>query len=67
MITNVLQRQTAGLVELRVGTPQRDNSNFFTENSGVARFAVSLSPAPDYLKKQLWLSLDQAFRGASLA
>jgi TldD protein len=67
VITNVLQRQTAGLVEMRVGTPQRDNSNFFTENSGVARFAVSLDPAPEYLKKQLWLALDQAFRGSSLA
>jgi TldD protein len=67
VITNVLQRQTAGLVELRVGSLQRDNSNFFTENSGIARFAVSLEPAPEYVKKQLWLALDQAFRGASLA
>lgn len=67
VITNVLERQTAGLVELRVGSSKRDDSNFFAENSGLARFPVSLEPAPDFLRRQLWLSLDQAFRGATRA
>ncbi len=67
VITNVFERQTAGVVEVRVGTPERDNTNFFTDNSGIARFVVSLSPSPKFIRKQLWLALDQAFRGATLA
>jgi predicted Zn-dependent protease len=67
VITNVFERQTTGFVELRVGTPERDNTNFFTDESGTGRFTVSLDPAPGFLRKQLWLALDQAFRGATLA
>ena len=67
VITNVFERQTAGVVEVRVGTPERDNTNFFTDNSGIGRFVVSLSPSPKFMRKQLWLALDQAFRGATLA
>lgn len=67
VITNVFERQTAGVVEVRVGTPQRDNTNFFTDDSGIGRFVVSLDPSPKFMRKQLWLALDQAFRGATLA
>ncbi|MCA9712570.1 MAG: hypothetical protein KDK70_42470, partial [Myxococcales bacterium] len=67
IITNVSQRQSAGVVELRVGSPQRDDSNFMGTDAGIARFDVPVQPAPDYLRKQLWLALDRAFRGATLA
>lgn len=67
VVTNVLDRQAIGTVEVRVGNPQRDNSNFFGPDSGVARLDVSLEPAPAYLRKKLWLGLDRAFRGATRA
>lgn len=67
VITNVSERQTAGLVQIRVGTPERDSSNYFGDSSGVARLQVSLEPAAQYARKQTWLALDRAFRGATLA
>lgn len=67
VITNVMERQSAGLVHIRVGSEERDSSNYFGENSGAARLAVALEPAPKYARKQTWLALDRAFRGATLA
>lgn len=67
VITNVYQIQTAGVAELHVGTPQRDDSNFFGTDAGITRFDVPREPSPRFLRKQLWLALDRAFRGATLA
>jgi len=67
VITNVMQTQTAGVLELRVGTAQRDDSNFLGTDAGITRFEVPVEPAPAFLRKQLWLALDRAFRGATLA
>ena len=67
VITNVMERQSAGLLHVRVGSVERDSSNYFGENSGAARLAVALEPAPKYARKQTWLALDRAFRGATLA
>lgn len=67
VITNVLDRQSAGAVEVRVGSVARDNTNFFGGDSGVAQLEVALEPAPQYAAKKLWLALDVAFRGASKA
>lgn len=67
VITNVMQTQTAGVLELRVGTTQRDDSNFIGTDAGITRFDVPVDPAPEFLRKQLWLALDRAFRGATLA
>lgn len=67
VITNVRQTQTAGVLELRVGTAQRDDSNFIGTDAGITRFDVPVDPAPEFLRKQLWLALDRAFRGATLA
>lgn len=67
IITDVLQDQSVGLVELRVGSPQRDDSNFLGTDAGITRFDVPERPAPEYLRKQVWLALDRAFRGATLA
>ncbi|MEM7159904.1 MAG: metallopeptidase TldD-related protein [Myxococcota bacterium] len=67
VITNVLQQQAAGIVELRVGTPERDDSNFFGSDAGITRLDVPVDPDPRYLRKQVWLALDRAFRGATVA
>lgn len=67
VITNVSERQTAGLVQVRVGSPERDSSNYFGASSGTTRLAVALDPSPRYARKQTWLALDRAFRGATLA
>lgn len=67
VIANVRDRQTAGAVEVRVGSPARDNTNFFGGESGIEQLEVSLDPAPTFAAKKLWLALDRAFRGASKA
>ncbi|MCA9650048.1 MAG: hypothetical protein KC501_09075, partial [Myxococcales bacterium] len=67
VITDVLQTQAAGVVELRVGSPQRDDGNFLGSDAGVARLDVPEAPSPAFLRKQVWLGLDRAFRGATLA
>ncbi len=67
VIANVLDRQSAGAVEVRVGSAARDNTNFFGGDSGVAQLEVALEPSPQYAAKKLWLALDVAFRGASKA
>lgn len=65
LITNVLERQSAGVAELRVGTPERDNANYFGGEGGLARVDVPLDPAPQYMRRKVWLALDGAFRGAT--
>ncbi|MBK8236217.1 MAG: hypothetical protein IPK74_11715 [Deltaproteobacteria bacterium] len=67
VIVNLRDRQSAGAVELRVGTPARDNTNYFGGDSGIAQLEVALEPTPQYAAKKLWLALDGAFRGASKA
>lgn len=67
VITNVMQTQAAGVLELRVGTPQRDDSNFLGSDAGITRFDVPQEPSAAFLRKQVWLALDRAFRGATLA
>lgn len=67
LIVDVLDQQAIGIVEMRVGSHQRDNTNFFGPDSGTARLDVPLSPAPRFMRKKVWLGLDRAFRGATQA
>jgi hypothetical protein len=67
VITNVLDRQAAGAVDVRVGSVARDNTNYFGGESGIEQFEVALEPAPGHASRRLWLALDDAFRGASKA
>lgn len=67
IITDVFEQQSVGVAEVRVGSAERDDSNFFGSDAGISRVDIPLSPAPGYLKKQLWLALDRAFRGATVA
>lgn len=65
LITDVLETQSAGVAELRVGTPERDNANYFGGEGGLSRVEVPLDASPDYLRRKVWLALDTAFRGAT--
>ncbi len=67
VITNVLDRQAAGAVEVRVGSFARDNTNYFGGDSGIEQLDVALEPSPSHASRKLWLALDDAFRGASKA
>lgn len=65
LITDVLERQSSGVVAVRVGSAQRDNSGFLGSDSSVQRFDVPLEPRPDLLRHKVWLAMDAAFRGAT--
>ncbi|MEX1368430.1 MAG: hypothetical protein AB1Z98_35185, partial [Nannocystaceae bacterium] len=67
IISDVLQAQAAGVVELRVGSAQRDDANFLGSDAGISRLDIPEAPSADYLRKQVWLALDRAFRGATRA
>lgn len=67
VITNVLDRQAAGAVEVRVGSFARDNTNYFGGDSGIEQLDIALEPSPAHSSRKLWLALDDAFRGASKA
>lgn len=67
IITNVSQAQSVGVTELRVGSPTRDDSNFYGTDAGIARLDVPIEPSGPFMRKQLWLGLDRAFRGATRA
>jgi hypothetical protein len=65
IVTDVQELQTSGIAEVRVGSYARDNTNYFGSDSGIAPLDVSLEPAPGFMRKQIWLGLDAAFRGAT--
>ncbi len=65
LITDVLEKQSAGVAELRVGSPERDNANYFGGEGGLARVEVPMNPSGDYMRRKVWLALDTAFRGAT--
>lgn len=67
LITDLLERQSIGMVDVRVGSRERDNSNFFGGDGGIARLDVSEELSPDLTRKRVWLGLDRAFRGATQA
>lgn len=53
-------------IEVRVGTPQLDNSNFISQSTRNRRTNVSLPLEDDYalLRKQIWLATDRAYKNA---
>lgn len=67
VITNVLDHQSAGTVEVRIGDADRDNSNFLGSESGLVRLDVPVETSAEYLRRKVWLALDRAFRGAARA
>lgn len=65
VITDVLERQASGIVAVRVGSPERDNGGFLGSDSSVHRFEVPIAPAPDLVRRKVWLAMDAAYRGAA--
>lgn len=53
-------------IEMRVGTPEFDNSNYISQRLRNRSVNVTLSLADDYdlLRKQIWLATDRAYRSA---
>lgn len=65
IITDVLEDQAAAGVEVRVGSPERDQSGLFGQDGWQMRFNLSLGAAPALTRHKIWLALDQAFRRAT--
>ncbi len=65
IITDVHERQAVGTVEVRVGTPERDQSNMFGQDGAQMRFALPLRPDAACTRQRIWLAMDQAFRAAT--
>jgi len=65
VITDVQERQAVGSVEVRVGTPERDNGGIFGQDGAQGRFLLPLDATPTVTRKKLWLAMDQAYRAAT--
>lgn len=65
IITDVHERQAVGTVEVRVGTPKRDQSGMFGQDGAQMRFALPLGPEAAFTRQRTWLAMDQAFRAAT--
>lgn len=54
--------------EVRVGNYALDSSNFeagFGERDGVSSRALPIDDVPDALRREIWMSLDEAYKGAT--
>lgn len=65
IITDVHEDQAAAGVDIRVGTPERDQTGVFGQDGAWPRFNLSLGPSAELTRHKLWLALDQAFRRAT--
>ncbi len=65
ILTDALEEQSAMTVEVRVGSPARDDSGLFGGDGPQLRFIIPLTPAPAVTRHKLWLALDRAFRAAT--
>ena len=65
VIADIVTREALALVNVRVGTAERDNGNFFGMGSVQPSFALGYEPDPIAARKRLWLAMDQSYRAAS--
>ncbi len=66
--TDVLEKQASGVVQVRVGSPARDDTGYIGssfEGGALQTFALPLSPASMLARKHLWLAMDASFRTAA--
>ncbi|MCB9704695.1 MAG: hypothetical protein H6711_22650 [Myxococcales bacterium] len=66
IITDAAEHQAVASVEVRVGSPARDNGGIFGQDGAQVRFLVPLKPAAGLTRKKLWLAMDQAYRAAAV-
>ena len=64
LITDVLEDQAVAEAQVRVGSLELDDTGFWGGDELAVRFEPAMAPAPEYLRRRLWLSLDRAFRVA---
>ena len=59
-------RSRAVQVEMRVGSPEMDNTNFISQHArnSVTRRALPLEDDYELIRKQIWLATDQAYKSA---
>ena len=65
VISDIVTREALALVNVRVGSHERDNGNFFGMGSVQPSFALGYEPDPIAARKRLWLAMDQSYRAAS--
>lgn len=65
IVTDIHEEQAAAGVDIRVGTPERDQTGVFGQDGAWPRFNLSLVPSAELTRHKLWLALDQAFRRAT--
>ncbi|MBK8261853.1 MAG: hypothetical protein IPK80_11015 [Nannocystis sp.] len=66
VITDASERQAIASVEVRVGSPERDNGGYFGQDGAQGRFLLPLDEAPAVTRKKLWLAMDMAYRSATV-
>ncbi len=66
VIVDLRSSDALASVGVRVGSPERDNTNFFGGNVEPS-FRLGRRPDPQAARKRLWLAMDASFRAASIA
>ncbi len=66
VITDLLTHSARGRVDVRVGSPRRDNSGFMAP-SGVVDIVLPIQSDAHVTRRAVWLAMDSAFRDASTA
>ena len=64
ILTDLQEDQGFATVELRVGSSEQDNGNFYGANLAPS-FVLPLQPNATLARKGLWLAMDAAYRAAS--
>lgn len=67
IITDVAEKQATGLVSVRVGSYERDNTNYWGGDNSIEAVDFALSASPHLARHKVWLSLDQSYRSATRA
>ncbi len=66
LVTDEVDRQAVGTVDLRVGSRESDNSGYFGEGGGFV-FDIPLQPDAAATRKTAWLALDRTYRNSVTA
>lgn len=64
LITNLFDRKARGVVDVRVGSPEFDNANFFGDESSETPVLLPLRIDSRAVRRAVWLGMDTSFRAA---
>lgn len=65
VIVDLRSSDAIGSVSVRVGSAERDNTNFFGGNIEPS-FRLPQTPDPEAARKRLWLAMDNGFRASAV-